>query len=70
MEPNSMSNLRHAARGSFNAVKLCISALVLPCTPDEQLDFLDDVIQASESLCDLLDSLAAAFADDAPGKSH
>jgi len=70
MEPNSMSNLRHAARGSFNAIKLCVSALVLPCTPDEQLEFLDDVIQASDGLCDLLDDLSAAFADDTSGNAR
>lgn len=59
--PESISSLRHSARGHLNAVKLCVSALELDCTRQEQLDFLDDVIRASDELCGVTEQLAAAF---------
>jgi hypothetical protein len=53
----SLSRLRHAARGCLNAVKLCISALELECTPEEQVEFLDDVLKSSDKMCALMDDL-------------
>lgn len=69
MEPNPISTLRHAARGSFNAIKLCVSALTLPCTRQEQIEFLDDVLQTCDALCGELDELSAAFDLGAAGQT-
>lgn len=69
MEPNPISTLRHAARGSFNAIKLCTSALTLPCTRQEQVEFLDDVLQTCDMLCGELDDLSAAFERGAAGQT-
>ena len=55
----SLSGLRHAARGCLNAVKLCISALELECTPEEQIEFLDDVVKTSDKMCAVMDELEA-----------
>lgn len=66
-EPNPISTLRHAARGSFNAIKLCLSALTLPCTREEQIEFLDDVLQSCDALCGQLEDLSAAFDRGASG---
>ena len=64
----SLSGLRHSARGSLNAVKLCISALELECTPEEQIEFLDDVVRSSDRICTLIDELAAFH--EAQGSQH
>lgn len=56
----SASALRHSARGCFNAIKLCVSALDLPCTCQEQIEFLDDVISSTDKMCILVDDLAVA----------
>jgi len=58
---DSLAGLRHAARGCLNAVKLCVSALELDCTPQEQSEFLDDVINGSDKMCGLIDQLDAYF---------
>ena len=63
---DSLPGLRHAARGSFNAMKLCVSALELPCTFDEQIEFLDDVIRTSDHMCVLVDDLSALFEGNPP----
>ena len=55
----SLSGLRHSARGCLNAVKLCVSALELECTPEEQMEFLDDIVRSSEKICTLIDELVA-----------
>ena len=58
---NSLSNIRHAARGCFNGIKLCVSALELPCSHEEQVEFIEDVIRASDKMCGLIDELAVAI---------
>lgn len=55
---NSLSTIRHAARGCFNGIKLCVSALELDCTHEEQVEFIEDVIRASDTMCGLLDDLS------------
>ncbi len=55
---NSLSSIRHAARGCFNGIKLCVSALELDCTYEEQVEFIEDVIRASDTMCRLLDDLS------------
>ena len=69
--PQTISSLRHAARGSLNAVKLCVSALELECTRQEQLEFLDDVIRSCDDLCGQVEELAAAFdIEGVPQSNH
>ncbi len=58
---DSLSGLRHSARGCLNAVKLCVSALELNCTHEEQMEFVDDVIRSSDKMCACIDELAAYF---------
>jgi hypothetical protein len=53
--------LRHSARGCLNSIKLCVSALDLPCTFEEQIEFIDDVIRSSEKMVGLVDELGAYF---------
>jgi hypothetical protein len=59
----SLSTLRHDARGCLNAIKLCISALDLPCTFEENMEFIDDVILSADRLDGLLEKIAAHFDD-------
>lgn len=66
---DSLAGLRHAARGCLNAVKLCVSALELDCTPEEQSEFLDDVIRGSDKMCTLIDELGAYFDSHSSPKS-
>jgi hypothetical protein len=61
MEKSALSSLRHAARGSFNAIKLCVCALDLPCTREEQLEFIEDIIRTSDQIDGVLDELVAAI---------
>ena len=58
-QPHSLRELRHAARGSMNAVKLCTYALELDCTDQEQIEFLTDIIISAEKLGELMQGLAA-----------
>jgi hypothetical protein len=53
--------LRHSARGCLNSIKLCVSALDLPCTFEEEMEFIDDVIRSSEKMAALMDQIGAAF---------
>jgi hypothetical protein len=65
---NSLSSIRHAARGCFNGIKLCVSALELPCTCQEQTEFVDDVIRGADRMNGLMDQLMETI--DQPGNSH
>jgi hypothetical protein len=58
---DSLSGLRHAARGCLNAVKLCVSALELDCTHEEQMEFIDDVIHGADKMCACIDELSTYF---------
>lgn len=57
--------LRHSARGCLNAMKLCVSALELPCTHEEEMEFIDDVIRTSDKLVDVVDRLDVFFSNAA-----
>ena len=63
---DTLPALRHSARGCLNAMKLCVSALELPCTHEEEMEFIDDVIRASDKLVDVVDRLELFFANAAP----
>ena len=42
MEPTP-AELRHAIRGTLNALKLCVSAFEMPLDTSEKLEFLSDI---------------------------
>lgn len=58
---DGLPGLRHSARGCLNSIKLCVSALELPCTHEEEMEFIDDVIRSSDKMVDLMDEFAAYF---------
>ena len=49
--------LRHNARGCLNSIKLCVSALELDCTYEEQMEFIDDVIRSSDKMSGIMGDL-------------
>ena len=57
----SLSVMRHAARGYLNAVKLCVSAMELDCTHEEHLEFITDVIASSDKMDGVMAQLAEYF---------
>lgn len=61
MQPDTLPDLRHSARGYLNAIKLCISALELSCTREEEAEFIEDVIRSSDNMVALMDRLDAYF---------
>lgn len=63
--------LRHAARGCLNSIKLCASAVELPCTDEEEMEFIDDIIRSSAKMIELLEAISQAFdAQAAPQTSQ
>lgn len=62
--------LRHSARGCLNSIKLCVSALDLPCTFEEEMEFIDDVIRSSDKLRELMDQIEAVFQAKTPETSR
>jgi hypothetical protein len=55
--------LRHSARGCLNSIKLCVSALDLQCTFEEEMEFINDVIRSADKMEGLMDEFAAFFAN-------
>ncbi len=51
--------LRHAIRGTLNALKLCVSAFEMPLDPSEKLEFLADIESSAQKLAELMDQVAA-----------
>jgi hypothetical protein len=62
MDENTLPALRHSARGCLNAIKLCVSALELPCTHEEEMEFIDDVIRSSDKMVNVVERLEHFFA--------
>lgn len=62
------AEVRHAIRGTMNALKLCVSAFEMPLEPSEKLDFLADIELSADKLVALLDQYEA-FAPPAPASS-
>lgn len=58
---NGLPALRHSVRGCLNSIKLCVSALELPCTFEEETEFIEDVIRSSEKMAELMEELGAFF---------
>ncbi len=53
MDQLSRRQLLHDIRGRMNGLQLCVAALETSTTPNERIEFLDDI----ERLCDKLDTL-------------
>ncbi len=53
--PDEVRILRHSIRGTFNALRLGISAMYTDLTPEEAVEFLDYMIQACDKMCEELD---------------
>jgi len=62
--PESLSSLRHAARGHLNAIKLCASAMELECTRNEHLEFITDVINSSDKLDEVMVQIGQFFEEN------
>jgi hypothetical protein len=61
------AEVRHAIRGTLNALKLCVSAFDMPLETSEKLEFLSDIEASADKLDSLLDQYAAlAPADESP----
>lgn len=58
---NGLPSLRHSARGCLNSIKLCVSALDLPCTFEEEIEFIEDVIRSADKMDGLMDEIGAYF---------
>jgi hypothetical protein len=57
--PDQYSILRHSLRGTFNALKLGVSAMETGLTRDESLEFLGYIIQATDKMSAALDDYEA-----------
>lgn len=53
------AEVRHAIRGTMNALKLCVSAFEMPLEPSEKLEFLSDIDASADKLVSLLDEFEA-----------
>ena len=53
------AEVRHAIRGTLNALKLCVSAFEMPLEASEKLEFLADIELSAEKLVSLLDAYEA-----------
>jgi len=62
----SPAEVRHSIRGTFNALKLCVSALEMPMESSERLEFLADIDSSAENLVSLLDRYEAFGLDASP----
>ncbi len=62
----SPAEVRHSIRGTFNALKLCVSALEMPMESSERLEFLADIDSSAENLVSLLDRYEASSTDAPP----
>jgi len=64
----TVRELRHDLRGSANCLILCCTALP-HCEEDEQVEFLDEMIRATDKFIEILDTLHTMpehFIEDAP----
>ncbi len=55
------AEVRHAIRGTLNALKLCVSAFDMPLDTSEKLEFLSDIEASADKLVSLLDRYEAHF---------
>ncbi len=57
--PDQYSLLRHSLRGTFNALKLGVSAMEAGLTHEESLEFIGYIIQATDKMSAALDDYEA-----------
>ena len=58
----------HDIRGCMQGLRLCLSALETPMTTDERVEFVQDIISATDRMTSLMDKLdeAVDHAEHAP----
>jgi len=54
-----LRQVKHDARGALHSIKLCVAALKMQCSPEEEMAFVEDVIECSDKLGDLMTKLDA-----------
>lgn len=64
VEQSELSRARHDLRGRVNALKMCLSALMVSETPEEKIEFLDLIVSESEFGVASLDAFNAASANE------
>jgi hypothetical protein len=62
-----LRHVRHDARGALHSIKLCVAALKMRCTPEEEMAFIDDVIDCSDKMDELMVKLDALQGQAAEG---
>jgi hypothetical protein len=60
---NGPAELRHGIRGTFNALKLCVSAFEMPLETSEKLEFLSDIESSADKLASLLEQYESVAQD-------
>jgi len=70
MDPR-VRTYRHDLRGQLNSIMLCASVLPITPDPDEQIQFIDEIILAAERAMKILEQIDAlppeVFADPGSG---
>ena len=70
---STLRQLRHDVRGRANTLMLCMAALPLAGNQAEKLEFVDEIIKATETLVETLDELEALpehFSSDGAGLAN
>ena len=52
-----LREVRHDARGALHSIKLCVAALKMECSLEEETAFIDDIIHSSDNMVELMDKL-------------
>jgi hypothetical protein len=60
---NGPAELRHGIRGTFNALKLCVSAFEMPLETSEKLEFLSDIESSADKLASLIEQYESVAPD-------
>ena len=60
----------HDIRGCMQGLRLCLSALETPMTTDERLEFLQDIVAATDRMTGLIDRLDQFVPDESPLAAH
>ncbi len=60
------AEVRHAIRGTMNALKLCVSAFEMSSQASDKLEFLLDIEESAEKLVLLVDKYEARVASPSP----
>lgn len=63
---NPIDQLRHDIRGRLNALKLCVSALAFCDTPEETMEYLENIESAAGKIDELTGELDAVLPSSSP----